>query len=875
MKPAEAEPIGTHPRVDGRMHVLSFRMPRRFLRGSGARLGLTIAALACGVALVCAIDLANRAVFRAFGEVVDAMAGRASLQVGAGANGLVPEEIAALVAKVPGVAVAVPVVDASAFLADGSGRQIAVHGVDVADEAAVRVYAPVEGTGQVVADPLVFLSRPDSIVLTEVLATDLGLAEGDALELQTPSGRRRFVVRGRLAPSGLARVHAGALAIMDLQAAESFFTRPGFASRIDVVLAPGADPEQVRDALLSTLPPGLRAEPPVQRKLNLQRVMRAVQTLLGAVGLLGVATAALIAFSRLNSVFESRMHELAVLRATGLRRARVGWELGKEALLVGVAGTLLGLPLGIALGRAILPIVARTTTLAANLVATEAVLRVRPASLALAAAVGLGAIAAAAIAPAIRAARVSVVATLARRGGLASPAQGGPARRRLAAGLLAVAVVVAAHLRLGDPVSGLAASALLVVATAALARRFVLQTAPLLVRALSAVGGATGRLAAATLLRDPSRTALSVATIAVGFGTVLWMWTLARSFEWSVTEVMPGKLRGDLSVSSAHLDAGFIESPLDESILPGLRAVEGVAAVVGERAIDWEYAGGPIAIDALDRDYFIDERFGRLPLVGRSLPDALGMVARGEAVIVSENFVHNLGLGTGDLLALDAPRGPLRLRIAGVSPDFLSPRGTVDMSRELFREWWHDDSVVRGLVVVAPGASVAEVRSAISRDFGERFGVRVLTLSALVEWFAEQVRRAFSGLHVLAGLVLLVVLVGVGDTLAATTMERTREFGLVRAIGVRPSRLALAVGLEALALCALGLVLAGALGTALGVLWVKATFPALLGWTLQLHFPWKEAAGIAAAAVVVCLAASCLPAWRAARLDPAAALRME
>ena len=141
------------------------------------------------------------------------------------------------------------------------------------------------------------------------------------------------------------------------------------------------------------------------------------------------------------------------------------------------------------------------------------------------------------------------------------------------------------------------------VAPAASARRFVLQTAPLLVRALSAVGGATGRLAAATLLRDPSRTALSVATIAVGFGTVLWMWTLARSFERSVIEVMPGKLRGDLSVSSAHLDAGFIESPLDESILPGLRAVEGVAAVVGERAIDWEYAGGPIAIDALDRDY--------------------------------------------------------------------------------------------------------------------------------------------------------------------------------------------------------------------------------------------------------------------------------
>ena len=93
--------------------ILSFRMPLRFLRGSYSRLALTVIALALGVALVCAIDLVNQAVLRAFVEVIDTMAGRAALQVTAGEGGLFREDVAAKVGAVPGVELAVPVVSAT------------------------------------------------------------------------------------------------------------------------------------------------------------------------------------------------------------------------------------------------------------------------------------------------------------------------------------------------------------------------------------------------------------------------------------------------------------------------------------------------------------------------------------------------------------------------------------------------------------------------------------------------------------------------------------------------------------------------------------------------------------------------------------------
>ncbi len=851
------------------------RMPRRFLRGGVLRLLLTVFAVACGVALVCAIDLVNRAVYEAFVDIVDTMAGRAALHVTAGEGGLFPEEVAKVVAAVQGVELAVPVVSSWAFTTDGSGEQLTVHGVDITDDDAIRVYEPAGSSAAAPEEPLLFLNQRDSIMLTEAFAARHGLEVEDAVELETPTGRRRFTVRSLLAPKGIARVQGGNLLVMDIAAAELAFTERGLVNRVDVVVRQDADISAVRDAVTAVLPPGLRVEAPEQRRLDLHRVMHSVQTLLQAVAIFGLVAAFLIAFSRLNTAFEARVGQLAMLRAVGVRSGRVGWELVKESLLVAGAGIALGIPLGVGLGHMLLPVIATTTAIGAKLVAADAVLTIRASSIALAGAMGFGAVLLAALLPARRAGRVPIVETLQGRHGEREDGGHKAATTRAATVTSLAAVAVLVHLYSHTSSSGLVASTFVVIATALVTRPVIAALAAPLTWLGPRVGGPVGRYAVATLLRAPRRTALTVTTLGIGFGTVIWLWTLARSFEQSVIEVMPGVLRGDLVVSSANIGAGYVEAPLEDGILGQIADVSGVGAVVGEQTADWRYADGPIALNAFDARYFVDTTFGRWRLSGRSLPDATGAVARGEAVLVSENFVHNVGDQVGDVVTLETPSGPVSLRIAGVAPDFLSSRGTILLSREQYRRYWLDGHITHALVATTPGTDVDQVRSAIARTLGQRYHLRVLGLTELVGWFSEQVRRAFSALHILGALVLVVVLVGVGDALSAGVLERTGELGVARAVGARRNALGRMLVAEALLLAALGIVVATAFGFGLGLLWVESTFPALVGWTLSLHFPGTQAMGVAVGAFVVCLVAAYVPAARAVRLDPVVALRRE
>jgi putative ABC transport system permease protein len=851
------------------------RMPIRFLRESWPRLALAVLALAAGVALVCAMDLVNRAVMRAFGEVIETMAGRAALQVTAGIRGTFPEEVAETVAAVPGVYIAVPVVDGVAYTTDGSGETLTVLGIDTANDSAIRVYSAEDGDGVEIADPLTLLSVPDSLIVTEAFARKRGLTIDDPVDLDTPAGRKTFTIRGLLSPKGAGRLFGASLAVMDLFAAQDVFARPGFVNRVDVVVERDADVDEVAQAITAALPRGLRTERPPQRSDALHDLVRSMHALLGVISMVGLIAAFLIIFGRLTTVFETRSWQLAVLRAVGVRRRAVWGELLKESIILGVLGVTLGVVVGIALGDVFRPIVAATTALTLEMVVPEGDVQVSSVSLALAALLGMGTALLAAVLPAWRASGVQIAEVIRSRG-VEQPARGRAAFSLGRAGVAGAAVAaLAAQHATGSPVWGFAGILLITIAAAVAARPFV-RVNRLLVSALSRLGIApTVRFGAAVVDQNPRRTALTIGMLGVGLGVVVWIWITATSFERSLAGIIRELAGSDLLVTSTHTIGGHIEAPFHEDVLARLREVPGVDMVTGSRVIDSSHGGTPIMLEGLDSLHFEEPRFGKLPIVGERMADLWQAVARGQAAIVSTSFLWVFGVRVGDAITLEAPSGAVRFQVAGATSFLEGPNPLVAFSREILQERWHDQQVNRAMIVLAPGAGVGRVREEIAARLGSAYGLRVLSPAEFVESNLTQMRRAFQAFHALGVLVLLVVLIGLADTLAASVLEARRQVGTLRALGVRRRVIRGVVLTEGVLLGSFGLLLAVATGVALSIAWVEATGPLLLGFELELHLPWRQMAILGSLAIAVSLLAGLFPARRAARLEPAVALRDE
>jgi putative ABC transport system permease protein len=250
-------------------------------------------------------------------------------------------------------------------------------------------------------------------------------------------------------------------------------------------------------------------------------------------------------------------------------------------------------------------------------------------------------------------------------------------------------------------------------------------------------------------------------------------------------------------------------------------------------------------------------------------------VARGDGIVVSTNFVRRFGTRVGDTLTVPTPTGPHSFPVLGITMNYAAAAGTIQLSRALYAARWQDHNVNRVWVRTAPGESPAAVGDEIVRRLGTRYRLRLFAAGEMVDYWVEQIRRGFAGVRVLRFVVFLAMLAGLADTLAAGVVQRIRQLGVVRAVGVRRWHLQRMVLVEGVVLSGLGLLLGGVMGLALGALWIDSTFPKLLGYVLDLYVPYREIAVLAVLTTLVSLASALWPARRAGRLAPAAALRYD
>jgi putative ABC transport system permease protein len=850
--------------------LFSFQMAYNHVRASLWRVVLSLVSIALGVALVVAVQIMNAAVLGSFLDAMDSTIGRASFSIVAGNGSTFDEDVVAMVEHASGVRLVVPLVSSYAFPDEGTGAMLTVFGVDVTNDAAVRVYH--EGRNEVVADTLEFVNHKDSIVLGREFAARKGWSAGSEVNLVTPSGVQRFTVRGLLDPEGIAKTLRGRIVVMDLLAAEAAFTAPGQINQIDVLAEPGRTDEALR-AVTAMLPKGLHIERPTAQKELLRKGVAGFQAMLTAFSFLAVVAGFIICYSRFGAVFEARTWEIGLLRAVGLRRAVVFWELLKESLLLGAIGTAAGLPLGVLIGRYAFPAVARTQSLQFRMPIASAEPTLTAGAMVLGCAIGLGAAIIAAIVPAIRLARRQPIAALTHRD-RELPAE----TRRWA--VLSVLVLLAGlaiasgiYLKTGSAGVGNALGLLVALLVCAIPAPLLRVSSGAMERLARAVAGPNGALAARALGQNRRRAALTVASLGVGLGVVLLFAILGHSLERSMIEQLRWGYRAALVVSSPFVGGGYLTAPLSEDLVREVAGVEGVAAAAGWNRRDITLGDDDALLDGYDDAFFTNRRLREWPLERGALPGALEEVRRGTGALMTSSLARKTGIRVGDTLQLDCPKGPCSFVVGGITRS--DAAAAVIISREQMKRGWNDDKVVWLFVDLTDPADPRRVAARIEKTVGSRFRVLVQSSEELIQYFASQVRQAFRIMYVMDAITLLLVAIGISDTLATTALDRTREFAMMRAVGLQRRHVLTQIVLEGLALGVLGILLASVLGVVLGLLWVVELFPAMTGWLPRLHLPYGFAAVTFVITVLICLVSSLGPAARAARLPVTAALRTE
>ncbi|OQA39854.1 MAG: outer membrane-specific lipoprotein transporter subunit LolC [Chloroflexi bacterium ADurb.Bin325] len=845
----------------------------RYLARRPWQSGLMLLGIALGVSVMVAIDLANAAAARAFDLSTDAIAGRATHQIVGGPEG-VDEAVYAQLRAATRMPLAPVVADyvASPELGD---RPLQLLGVDPFAEAPFRSYlvtppaqAAALGDPADVGQLVAFLTQPGALLLSEGLARDYSLALGDAVRLEAAGRESRGFVAGLLRPAdGLARRALDGMALADIATAQEALGRIGRLSHIDAILPDDA----AAAALADRLPPGVQLVRVSARSGAVEQMASAFRTNLTALSLLALVVGMFLIYNSMTFSVVQRRPLFGTLRCLGVTRGEVGRLVLGEALIVGVLGSLAGLGLGVLLGQAAVRLVTQTIN-DLYFVVTVRGLAIDAGSLLKGFLLGVAATVVSSALPAWEAAAVSPRLALTRSG------LEDRARRALPAvtaagltGILAGAGLLAIPTR--DLVVSFAGIFLLTIGFALLAPAFTW----LAMRAAAPVGsrlaGVLGRMAPRSIAGALSRTAVAIAALMVAVSVTIGVGLMVDSFRSTVVAWLGQTLWGDVYISVPQINATRSAAALDPRVVETAGRWPGVAHWEVLRSVDVASPDGAILVSAVSDD---DLTAPRLFVSTDGSRAEVAAAVRAGAVLASEPLANRLGLPPrGATVTLYTDHGPQAFPVAGVYRDYSSSQGAVMMTLGLYRQHWDDPTVTAALLVLEPAADVDAVTAGLRDALRGIQGVAVQPNAALRAEALAVFDRAFAITGALQMLAAIVAFIGVLSALLSLQLERTHEFGVLRAVGLTVRQFRGLVLMETGLMGAVAGLLAMPTGFALAVVLIFIINRRSFGWTMQLRADPLVFGQALALAVGAALLAGVYPALRMGRMAAAEALRGE
>ena len=850
------------------------RVALKGLAGRKLRSALTALAIVLGVAMVSGTYILTDTIDNGFGAVftqsykssdavISPKTGFGEEQAGAGGF---PAKVLDDVRRVPAVSAASGSIVDEARLIDRDGDVLGsssapplAFGLDPRADERLNPLRLTDGE---------FPASSREVAIDKATAKDERYALGDSINVATSGPARDLRITGLVEFGNVGSLGGSTIAVFDLRTAQQLFDK---RAKLDLVRVAGTgdvSPDELVQAIAPQLPPTVQLRTgeaqAAEDTSETAESFRFLNYFLLAFGGVALFVGSFVIANTLSITIAQRTRELATLRTLGASRRQVLISIVVEALVVGVLASVAGLFLGLGLAKGLNALLAG---IGIDLPSSGTVFATRTVVVSLL--VGVIITLLASIRPAVRATRVPPIAAV-RDGAVLPPSR--LERHGLGAALLTLALAVAVLL-VGVLAGGLATGTRLLVCALGAILMFigVALLAPRLVKPLASVlgwpaarlGGLAGRLARANSMRNPSRTASTAAALMIGLTLVTFVAILGQGLRGTFVDSVDELFVADYTLVA---EKGF--APLPPDVERAAAATPGAEVVSGVRSATAKLDGADVDVSSVDRHITqamaLDWHRG-----SDALPAQLGR----DGAFVTRDWAQEHDLAVGSRVQLATPTGEtLRLTVKGIwqEPKGGSPFGEVAISHAAFAGGFPRPRNDFTFVNMDGGVSSANT-AAIERALSDFPDAKVQTGEQFKDAQVAQFAQMLNVLYVLLALSVLVSLFGIVNTLVLTVFERTRELGMLRAVGMSRRQVRRMIRHESIITALLG----AALGMIAGVLLAALVSQALSDEGVAFAIPYGSLVVFVLAAIVVGLLAAILPARRAAQLNVLRALQYE
>ena len=845
------------------------------LAGRKLRAALTAVAIVLGVAMISGTYVLTDTIKAAFSTVfstvyakTDAVVtGKVAFGNDSNSNNLppsFPESLLAKVRNLPGVAEADGGISDLAHLVGRNGKVISGHG---APSLAFSVHAH----GDQRFNPLTLVSGtwpvgPHQVGIDEHTASSQNYRVGQSIGVIANGPVTQYRIAAIVKIGGVSSLGGATMAIFDFPTAQRIFDKEGKLDSIDIAAKHGTSPAQLVDEIKPILPPTAevrtRQGQVKQATKDTNGFLSIINDFLLAFGGVALFVGTFVIANTLGITIAQRTRELATLRTLGANRRQVLMSVLLEALVIGIVATVSGLFLGLALAKGLN---ALFVSFGINLPQAGTVFATRTIVVALL--VGIFVTLLAALRPAIRATRVPPISAV--REGAVLPVSRF-ARFSAQAALLTIGGAVALML-VGLFVGGLTTTqrllalgvgaAAVFLGVAMLAKTLVPPLARVLGWPATRIGGASGELARGNAMRNPQRTASTASALMIGLALVTLVSVLASGLKTTFNNAVNSVFKGDYALTATD---NF--SPISIASEKALKNVPGARVVSGVRAGDGKAFGHRIGVTGVSAD------IAKVIVVkwqegSQATPGRLGR----NGAFVSKSYAKSHHLSVGSPLAVEVPSGKtLHLVLRGIfaPPKGGSPYGDVTISTQRFDAEYQNPQNVFAFVDMAGGVTAANTAK-LTNALKAYPDAKIATSSEFKKNQESAINTLLNLLYVLLSLSIVISLFGIVNTLVLTVFERTRELGMLRAIGMTRRQVRRMIRHESIVTALIGAALGIPVGVVLALMVGKAIkYPAFT-------IPVGTLVVFVIAAIVAGLLAAIFPARRAGKLNVLEALQYE